>query len=208
MNERNFAATFLFLEMEYARRRTRITAAAYALGNLGMALARNRMNPDMCLSHYSHIAYPVYWTKLSEDYMECICALANTNPSGGTAIYKAVVSFMRDFLREAETTRPWVIFIFTDGQDERSTAQEKVLAMVQLTLIHNLPSARVDINFLTMCDSQEDNIAFASTGCHVIQLGNPVDMGVLIAAKLQQHRSTWPDIGILMDTSRSMDNRV
>lgn len=120
MSEQNVAATLSYLAREHERKNTRITAAAVGLGKLGMALLRYNMNPDMCLAPFSDNPNPVYWTKLSKDYMECLCVLANTDPSGRCAIYKAVYSFLREFPRTAEAIRPWMIFIVTDGHDEHT----------------------------------------------------------------------------------------
>ena len=208
INERKVAATFLILEKEHEMKRTRMSAANAGLGKVGLSLALYKMNPDICLSRFSNVLYPIHWTKLSGDYMEYILRNFRT-PEGGTAIYKAVTNFLREFKRKAETIRPWLIFIFTDGFDEHSTKEEKAMALAQLTLLHGIPGVRVQVNFLTMGDSQVDNMLFARAGCLVTGLPNPMEMGAIIAAELQHYGSRpWPDIGILVDTSGSMGNRV
>ena len=78
------------------------------------------------------------------------------------------------------------------------------MALTQLTLLNNLPSVRVDITFVTLGNTEEENQLFARTGCHVIELTNPLEIGVIIATKLYMYRYPWPEIGILMDTSGSM----
>lgn len=208
INEKKVAATFLILEKEHEMKRTRMSAACAGLGKVGLSLALYKMNPDICLSRFSNVTYPIHWTKLSGDYMEYILQNFRT-PAGGTAIYKAVTNFLAEFQRKAEAIRPWLIFIFTDGFDEHSTNQEKALALTQLTLLHNIPGVRVQVNFLTMGDSQADNMLFARAGCLVTGLPNPLQMGVIIAAELKHYGSRpWPDIGILVDTSGSMENTM
>lgn len=207
INERKVAKVFGFLNAVHERGSTRLTGACFGLGNFGMALAKSKMSPNICLSQYSHITYPIHWTELNQDYMECLCVLANTEPSGGTAIYKAVCNFLREFQRSAEAIRPWMIFIIADGCDDHSTAKEEALALTQLTLLHSVQGLRVELNFLTMNDSRED-YKLARAGCIVSKLTNPLQIGEIIARAVTHTSRPWPDIGILIDTSGSMGTRV
>jgi hypothetical protein len=185
---------------EYESNKTRLKGIKFGLGCVAYHYGLRKHNPRVFMAEFDNNYKELGWSRLGQDYVKMV---ENNfrKPGGGTKLYESIQRFLTSFKRQATQGRPWLIYLFTDGED----SNKNYMFNEALRLIKEINSdEKKVVTLFYLNNSFPNQRELESVGCGVVSLPYCPKMGGLIMKQLETYCQIEPEIGLLIDVSGSM----